>query len=240
MSKCIRLVQNKIDMEHLNFRSITGNLIILIILLNLQSPVKAQTTSDGSAPQFLFPGFSMGRVKMKNGNVQSIVMNYNTVSEKMVYKKDDNLYDMLNTEMIDTVFIQESKFIPAGKVFYEVLLTAHVSLFIQYKGELIPPGTVAGYGGTSQVSNTNRLASVNLSMGYYNLPLPKDYTVKVDLIFWIIKDNSMVSYTTERQFLKIFPDKGEELKQFIRKSRIKFDNISDQVQLAIHYNELTR
>jgi hypothetical protein len=240
MSECIKLVQNKINMRHINFRSISGNLIILIILLNLQSPLKAQTTPDGSAPQFLFPGFSMGKVKMKNGNVQSIMLNYNTVSEKMVYKKDDNLYDMLNTEMMDTVFIQESKFVPAGKVFYEVLLAAPVSLFIQYKGELIPPGTVAGYGGTSQVSNTNKLASVNLSTGYYNLPLPKDYTVKVDLIFWINKDNSMVSYATERQFLKIFPDKEAELKQFIRKSRIKFDKISDQVRLATYYNDLVR
>ena len=67
-------------------------------------PAKAQTTPDGSAPQFLFPEFSMSKVKMKNGNIQSIRLNYNTVSEKMVYQKDDNLYDMLNTDMIDTVY----------------------------------------------------------------------------------------------------------------------------------------
>ncbi len=203
-------------------------------------PVKAQTTPDGSAPQFLFPEFSMGKVRMKNGNIQTIRLNYNTISEKMVYQKDANLFDVVNTEMIDTVFIQESKFVPAGDVFYEVLLVAPISVFIQYHGELVPPGAVAGYGGTSQVSNTKNLTSVNLSMGYYNLKLPQDYTVKVDQVFWIRKDNNMFSYTTERQFLKLFPGKEAELKQFIKKYRIKFDKLPDQIRLAEHLNELTK
>ena len=203
-------------------------------------PVKAQTTPDGSAPQFLFPEFSMSKVKMKNGSSQSIILNYNTVSEKMVYDKANNLYDMLNTEMIDTVFIQDCKFVPAGKVFYEVLLAESISLFVQYKGELMSPGAVAGYGGTSRVSNTKNLSSVNLSSGYYNLKLPADYTVRLDQVYWIRKDNNMFTYTSERQFLKLFPDKEAELKQFIKKYHINFDKLPDQIRLVERLNELSR
>jgi hypothetical protein len=210
---------------------------ILLIILVFQ--VKAQSKPDGSAPQFLFPEFSTGKVRLKNGNNQALELNYNTVSEKMVYKKESNLYDVVNTEIIDTVFIKESKFVPAGHVFLEVLLIAPVSLYIQYQGELIPPGAVAGYGGTSQVSNTKNLTSVNLSMGYYNLKLPDDYTVKLDQILWIKKD-SLQNYSTERQFLKLFPDKAAELKEFIKKQKIKFDKPADQVRLVERCNELTK
>ena len=129
---------------------------------------------------------------------------------------------------------------PAGKVFYEILLPAKISLFVQYQGKLIPPGTVAAYGGTSQVSSTTNLTSVNLSMGYYNLKLPDDYTVKVHLIFWINKENNMFSYETEKQFLKLYPDKVAELKVFIKKQKIKFDKLADQVLLIRHCNELTK
>ena len=52
-----------------------------------------------------------------------------------------------------------------------------------HQGKLLPPASVAAYGGTSQVSSTTNLTSVNLSMGYYNLKLPDDYTVRVHLIF---------------------------------------------------------
>ena len=58
-------------------------------------------------------------------------------------------------------------------------------------------------GGTSQVSSTTNLTSVNLSMGYYNLKLPDDYTVRVHLIFWINKENNMLSYETEKAVPKI-------------------------------------
>ena len=104
-------------MRHFNFRSIIRLSIILMISIDLQLTLNAQTKPDGSAPQFLFPEFSTGKVRLKNGNIQSLELNYNTVSEKIVYKKDDKIYDVVNTEIIDTVFIKESKFVPAGKVF---------------------------------------------------------------------------------------------------------------------------
>ncbi len=226
-------------MRHFNFRSIIRLSIILMITIDLQLTLNGQTKPDGSAPQFLFPEFSTGKVRLKNGNNQALELNYNTVSEKMVYKKDDILYDVMNTEIIDTVFIKESKFVPAGHVFLEVLLIAPVSLYIQYQGELIPPGAVAGYGGTSQVSNTKNLTSVNLSMGYYNLKLPDDYMVKLDQIFYIKKD-SLQNYSTERQFLKLFPEKEAELKEFIKKQKIKFDKPADQVRMVERCNELTK
>jgi hypothetical protein len=226
-------------MRHFNFRSIIRLSIILMITFDLQLTLNAQTKPDGSAPQFLFPEFSTGKVRLKNEKIQSLELNYNTVSEKMVYKKDDKIYDIVNTEIIDTVSIKESKFVPAGQVFYEVLLIAPVSLYIQYQGELIPPGAVAGYGGTSQVSNTKNLTSVNLSMGYYNLKLPDDYTVKLDQIFWIKKD-SLQKYSTEKQFLKLFPDKAAELKDFIKKQKIRFDKPADQVILIEFCNELKK
>ena len=88
-----------------------------MITIDLQLTLNGQTKPDGSAPQFLFPEFSTGKVRLNNGNIQALELNYNTVSEKMVYKKEANLYDVVNTEIIDTVFIKESKFVPAGHVF---------------------------------------------------------------------------------------------------------------------------
>jgi hypothetical protein len=211
--------------------------ILTIVLIFYFMSLKAQTNSDGSAPQFLFPEFATGRVKMKNGYSQTASLNYNIVSEKMVYEKNDLLYDMINLQLIDTVFLQNRRFIPVENVFHEVLLIAPISLFVQHKGEILPPGVPAGYGGTSQVSNTKFMSSVELSMGYYNLKLPKDYTVKADPIYWIRKDKVMNSFMNERQFLKIFPGEQGELKQFIKQNSIKLDRLSDLIRLIEHCND---
>lgn len=232
------MLQNNINMKNLNIRLKESFVIFLLIVFGHTSPLKAQTNSDGSSPQFLYPDFTRSKVRMKNGQNQSAVLNYNIVSEKMVYQKDNNLYDMVNTEMIDTVFLQDDKFVPSGKGFHEILLAAPLTLFVQHKGELLPPGTPSGYGGTSQVSNTKLLSSIQLSSGYFNLKLPADYIVKSDPVFWIRKDSSMYSFMNERQFLKIFPDKEKDLKQFIKQNRIKFDNLYSMVKLAEYFNKM--
>ena len=211
--------------------------IFTVVLLFIILQLNAQTNSDGSSPQYLFPGFSLGQVKMKNGKGQTTMLNYNTITERMVYEKDGNLYDLVNTEMIDTILLQNSVFVPVGKVFYEILLNAPISLFIQNKGELMSPGAPAAYGVTSQVSSTKYMSSIELSSGYYNLKLPADYVIKTDNIYWIRKDNSMYSFLNEKQFIKLFPGKEGELKQFIKQNRIKFDKLPDLVKLVEHCNE---
>lgn len=232
------MLQNSQNMKNYNFRFFTAIVISLLIAIMLTSPVKSQTNTDGSSPQYLYPEFTKSKVKMKNGQIQYIMLNYNTVSEKMVFQRDEQLYDLVNPEMVDTVFLQDSRFVPADKVFYKVLLVAPVAFFVQYKGEIMSPGAPAAYGGTSQVSSTKKLSSVHLSSGYYNLKMPTDITVKTDLMYWIRNDGNMFSFINERQFLKLFPDKETELKQFIKHNKIKFDRLPDVVKLAEYYNQL--
>ena len=201
--------------------------------------VGAQANSDGSSPQFLFPEFIKGEVKMLNGRSQFAILNYNTVSEKMVYKQDDKIYDMIGIENIDTIFIYKSMFIPVGKLFHEVLVKDSMSLFVQHKGVLLPPGKPVGFGGTSQVSSSTYLSSVQLSSGYYNLALPADYEVKVDPVYWVRKDGRMMSYISEKQFLRLFPEEEADLKKFIKQNKIRFDRIPDMVKVAEYYNEIS-
>lgn len=201
----------------------------------------AQSNSDGSNPQYLFPEFNNSTVLMKNGTSQNARMNYNIVTEKMVYEKDGKLYDLINPETIDTIYILNRKFIPRGKIFYEVILKGTpLTLFIQQKGTLLSAGTPAGYGGTSQVSATKSLSSVELSGGRYNLALPSDFIVNPSPVYWIRKENEMSSFLTEKQFLKIFPDKDKELKSFIKENRLKISNPDQLAKLVSYCNDIMK
>jgi hypothetical protein len=139
----------------------------IIVMADLAGASYAQTNSDGSAPQFLFGEFSPAKVIMKNGTRSGALMNYNMVTEKMVYSKNDQLYDMINTELVDTIYLNNSTFVPVGRIFHEVLAEGRLSFYVQHKANLMSAGAPAGYGGTSQVSNTKTLTSVELSGGYY-------------------------------------------------------------------------
>ncbi len=167
-------------------------------------------------------------------------MNYNMVSEKMVFEKDGKLMDLMNTELIDTVVMQNSKFIPVGKAFQEVVVSGVVSFFIQHKALLQPKGKPSAYGVTSQTTSTTTYSSVNTGAGYFNFKLPDAYEVKVDPVYWIRKSNVMTSFATKKEFLDIFPDQAVNINQYIKKNRIKMYNRNDLIKLVDYCNELIK
>ncbi|HOX73725.1 MAG TPA: hypothetical protein PLB27_03360 [Bacteroidales bacterium] len=212
--------------------------IVAISTALIPALLNSQTTSDGSMPQYYFQEFNMSKVIMKNGQVQTPNLNYNTVTEKMVFIRDGKYYDISNPGMVDTVIIRDVKFIPVGDAFYEVLIASEPALLLQYKGEILPAGKPVGYGGTSQLSSSVYLSSVDLSGGRYNLPIPSDYIVKVEPVYWIRKPDGLASFINEKQFLSLFQDKSDLLKNFIRKNRIKIDRKEHVIKLVNYCNSL--
>ncbi len=212
--------------------------IIAGLLAVTVAGLDAQRSNDGPMPQYYFGDFSVAKVLMKNGQVQNTEMDYNMVTEKMIFIRDGKYYDLMNSEMVDTIFLKGSRFVPVGKAFYQVLYNGTSALFAEYKGQLLPAGKQVGYGGTSQVAAANYLSTINLSGQQYNLPLPAEYEVKPSTIYWIFKDNQWKDFMTEKQFLKLFPDKSDKLKAFIKENRLKFDRTEDLVKLYAFLSKL--
>jgi len=212
--------------------------ILAISIALIPASLICQTTSEGSMPQYYFQDFTAAKVIMKNGQVQTPNLNYNTVTERMVFIRDGKYYDIANPAMVDTVISRDVKFVPVSDAFYEVLIGTEPALLLQYKGEVLPAGKPVGYGGTSQLAASTYLSSVDLSGGRYNLPLPSDYIVKIEPKYWIRKDDGMVSFINEKQFLGLFPEKSGQLRDFIKKNRIKIDRNEHVIKLVNYCNSL--
>jgi hypothetical protein len=225
-------------MNYFNIILVLRRIYFGVLFWLISIPIFPQANSTASLPQYLYPVFSTSNVKFKSGKSQTVLLNYNLVTEKMVFKKDDKLMDMINIEIIDTIFIGSSKFVPDGGIFHEVVIAAPVSLFIQHKAKLLPGGQPAAYGGTSQTSSTQMTTGMYSESGYYNFKLPADFIVKIEPVYWVRKDNKMYSFENKGQFLKIFPDKSAEIDKYIKQNHIKIDNPSQLNKLIGYCNEL--
>lgn len=200
----------------------------------------AQTSESRQMAQYLFPEFTKGTVKFKSGSPISTLMNYNTLSEKVVFQQNGKYLDMINNGNVDTVFMQSKKFIPFDKVYLEVVLDAPIKLFIEHKSDVLEPGRPAAYGGTSQTSSSTRVSTYFSDFGKFNLQLPTDFDIRPSPVYWIKSGEKMEDFLTERQFLKIFPDKEDMLKDFLKKNHIKITNSEDLLKLVYYLNEISR
>ena len=211
-------------------------LAMFIIFPGLQEQSDQFTNLD----QFLFPEFSKAALKMKTGKDMTLILNYNTLTQNMVLLQNGQLYDMKNQESVDTVYLQNRKFIPFGKLFYEVIVNAPIPFFIQYKSTLRETGTPAGYGITSTTSASTYISNFEHSNNFYNLKLPPKFQINLSPVYWVRINGNNLSFITERQLLKMFPDRAEKMKQFIKGSKLRIENREDLIKIGFFCNSVMK
>lgn len=130
---------------------------------------------------------------MKNSEKAVLRLNFNIVTEKMVFMQKGMIYDILNIESIDTIYINERRFVPEGKVFYEVLVKGPVSLYLQNAGRVKSPSRPAAYGGTSELSSSTYINNMKLGNQVFRMESKPEIKVLYDPVLWIRKDNEFTA-----------------------------------------------
>lgn len=214
-------------------------LAAIMILVSVSQNLQAQTETITYPEQFLFHDFTKGKILMKTGGGYDMVLNYNLVFEKVVIIQENKICDLSNPGSVDTIFLLNRRFIPAGPIFYEVLAKKPFVLFVQHRSKVSLPPKMDSYGKIPETGATD--AKKFLLIGNKsNISSDQELIFNKEDIYWVQVDNTMQSFKDAMEFYKLFPDKKSELKQFIKQNKIKFENPADIEKLMIYCNGLLK
>ncbi|MFN8242271.1 MAG: hypothetical protein U0X39_16145 [Bacteroidales bacterium] len=207
------------------------NVIYILVMIIVSQSAYSQSKELVNPGQYLFPDFKRGNVAMRAGRDLNLVLNYNIVTEKIVFLQKGEVYDVMNQEAIDTAYISGHPFILNGNGFLEVVYRDGISLFIQHKGKIQPPARPAAYGGTSQVSSSTYINNMQFGNEVYRLKNEPDLLIKPEPVYWTLKDGQMRSFLNAKQLGGIYPDKKSQISKFVKNNKVKFDVTDDVVTL---------
>jgi len=190
----------------------------------------AQVDNVKQLTQYLFPDFAEGSVLQKSGTVVKTRLNYNTLTQEMIFKQGDQFLALDKLYDIDTVFLENKKFVPAGEVFYEVGTLTPISLFIQHASEIIPPGGETGYG-KSQTSAITHVTDLKSSGRAYALSLPDEYTFRNQTTYLLRKDGNFITVKNVKDVKKVFQAKENLIDDFVKTNKISFKKDEDVIKL---------
>ncbi|MGI8633971.1 MAG: hypothetical protein ACR2KZ_01075 [Segetibacter sp.] len=211
--------------------------LLFVFVLNTFLVANAQDeSSDKEMSNYVFQAFIEGTVKQKSGEVNKTLLNYNLLTEEMIFDQSGQKLALDKLENIDTVFIQTRKFVPFGNVFYEVATDTPIPLFIQHKSQMIPPGNNTGFG-TSQTSAITNLTDMKAAGLAYKLKLPDDYKILNKTIHWLRKNNNYYIIKTEKNLEDLFPEKAEVIKTYVKSNKINFKNPVDIIRAVNFSNQ---
>ena len=202
--------------------------------LNSNALIAQNVNQPVTLTQYVFNEFSPGIVKMKSGEASTQSLNYNIVTNEMIFNNNGSYMAIAQPENVDTVFINNRKFIPLNKKFYEILVDEKFPLLLEFTATIHEPGNPIGYGINSSTNATSNLKSIISSGGSYSLKLPDGYSVIPGYNYWILENGKLKKAGSDKQLIKIFPDKKDEIKDFIEKNNTNFSKREDMILLVKH------
>ena len=187
----------------------------------------------------LFNNFIGGSVLLKSGQVEQAMLNYNTDNQNIVFIKDGQYLALSDLEAIDTIYIDDKKFVPVKKAFYEVLTPElSVPLFVSYSNKISPLIATVDHNGNSKQSGST--VSNTISDTYLNRTFKGRYNVQFRIQYWIKKGYTLHKANNEKHFTNLFPQKKWDIHTFIAENQINFENRFDIVRLAEFCNTLNK
>jgi hypothetical protein len=205
--------------------------------------LSGQDNQGNPLPHFLFPSFKEGLVVMKDGKKFSTLLDYHMVDEKMITELNGVYRYSKDPQLIDKIYLENRVFVPVDNVFYEILSNGPVTFFLQNRSNFTPMGNDIGYGAKPRSVGRTQYNRFELSdLRFFGevayLDIPPNVEITPASVFWVKKNDKLEQFSTERQFLKLFPGYEVELKEFIKKESISIKSREDVIRLGNYCNKI--
>ena len=205
--------------------------IYLFLILGLVADLSFGQKKAVEVSHYLYPDFIKGSVLMKSGVKNDAMLNYNALTEEMIFFKDGKNLAITRLEDIDTVYIGATKFIILKNKFVEILYHNKYDLYAGYKGSIVDPGKPAAYGGTSQTSSVTSYSTFLSNGQAYALQLPEGVETKGSTEYWLKKDGQLQLFLNMRQLARLFEDRSDRYKKYVKENKVKYENEESLVGL---------
>jgi len=186
---------------------------------------------------YLFPEFTKGVILMKSKIKNEAMLNYNSLTEEMIFENKGIKLALDHLEQVDTIYITGRKFFILNNKFVELIYSSKFDLYAEHRCTIKDPGKPAAYGGTSQTSATNSYATYFSGGRVYDLKLPEGFEPLPYIQYWLKKDGKLTKFINIRQLAKLFNDKEDLYKQYNKKHVVKYDDQTSLVELLRYLAE---
>lgn len=186
---------------------------LLLTLSFLFSVANAQND-----PVFIFEQFQNGKIHFKNRSVTIVPMNYDAVNDKMYFKRDGNLMELVNLAAVDSVsWGRKVCFICHNGTFMEKVKLQHGNVFIRWRVKSVNIGSRGALGSITQ-AKVDRVYSEG-NKGHNNADV---YRLQNTNDYYLLLEGKYQKASTLKQILKLFPDQRTAIEAFVEQKQTDF------------------
>lgn len=183
---------------------------------------------------FRYPKFIKGITVYKNGTTTSERMNYSFVQEEMMFlnSRNDTLVITKKDAISQIILAEDTFYVNNG--YYEHLAGDKNAMLLMHKYiKLVNVKKEGAYGTSNSTGSVDSYSSLNANNNSSTLKLKvsddMDFALVTD--FYFSKNSKEFVLARKNSILKLFPEKDERIKEFIKNQSIRFNEKDDLIKL---------
>lgn len=188
---------------------------------------------------YLFDDFTTAEILFKNHSKSKLSVNYDASNKTLLFRQGSDIMEVTNTALVDTVYINDRKFVPAIKGLYEVVPLKNGIVYIDWLLKDVNIGSKGALGAVTQGSVQNLQMSDfgNYDAMYYT---PYDqqkihstdvYKRRNDNTYYIRIGGKLTKIKTQKHLEKAFPAHKEDISNFADQQKVEMNDASHALTL---------
>lgn len=190
-------------------------LLVCLIIAGVQA--------QDNKPLFIFEQFVNAKIHFKNRSVTVAPMNYDAVNDKMYFKQNDDLMELTNAAMIDSiVWAGKRSFVSLNQGFLEQIKLENGTAFIRWKIKNVNIGSAGAFGTVTQ----GKVETISVrAMGVFSATDAASnsadvYQQKNANEYYIRVDGNLERINNIKHAQKLFPAHKEAIRTFAKEHNI--------------------
>ena len=198
-------------------------------------------TATAQQRMYLFPDFVDANVRfVGNPRIEKLHMNFDMLSQKILYMEDDLLMEITNMGMIQNLVTEDRRFIIRDGLFCEVKSNEDIQVLVNWRVKKVNVGSKGALGATTQ-AKVEALRTYEFDTAYtvtdWRKPTEQSahalevWKQKSENTYFINMGDSEHKVKYLKDLYKAYPAQAKQLKAYAKANQLKMVNAEDAFKM---------
>lgn len=200
---------------------------------------KVSTNDISPELQLIFPDFRDGSIHYKTLRPIKCKLNYNFLLDEVLFLNEKGEHMAIaNPEDLTYVIIENRKFIPSEKGYFEVIENDNISLLYKWTSRISKAGKEGALGLPTDAPSVYQMNRISFDSKEWKVGVNEEAVVYVEVRPYFKAYSKFIPATNPKSCYKAYPEKKALIRAYLEQNPVDFKSESDLRRLTRYCNSL--
>lgn len=183
------------------------------------------------ASRYLYPGFTQGKVILKNGNSNTANLNYDLLLGEISFLHGKDTLIIVKKNDLDRVIIEQDTFLYRSD-YYKAVHSGRLKVYSKDKIKLIEIVKQGAMGTANRTAAGESYSYIPLDGNFVNLVATDDIVMRREAEYYILTSQDELVPFRKKNVIGLYLNKKTEIEKYLKSNKVNFNSLDDILRFS--------